>query len=302
MDASRKIIKSRDLDKTYLASGPELLQSAIFQNEHPSPCRHSMTGKYGSKWVSVLITGNDQGGIEPLVFQVSDQMAGLVRDGIITNNPDVRLLQTVDNPAVYVPKVLYDDTNEYGRAVVREAQPTFPPIPCWVDVNYSAPKQPSPMFPTRTFPVENRPWSPQNEAALAQQLHQSKPPAELFADFAFLLYLGRILDKDTLALICAGLTKQRPAEVWKDVLQRLKPLVPEKKPSAPAVAKPGATSAPVPVKAKTGTASGAPAKRHPNEDEWIATLMSMGFDEKQSRTALEKSKWQGVEAALGFLV
>ena len=37
-----KVIKSRDVDATYLASGAEMLQAALFQNEHPSPCRRSI--------------------------------------------------------------------------------------------------------------------------------------------------------------------------------------------------------------------------------------------------------------------
>jgi nuclear protein localization family protein 4 len=100
-----KVVKSRDIDKTFLASGAEMLQAALFQNEHPSPCSHSTTGKYGSKWVSVIVTGTESGEIAPIVFQVSDQMAGMARDGIITTHADPRLLCTVNNPAVYVPKV-----------------------------------------------------------------------------------------------------------------------------------------------------------------------------------------------------
>jgi nuclear protein localization family protein 4 len=100
-----KVIKSRDIDKTFLASGAEMLQAALFQHEHPSPCRHSATGKFGSKWISVIVTGTDSGEIAPIVFQVSDQMSGMARDGVMTTHADPRLLKVVDNPNFFVPKV-----------------------------------------------------------------------------------------------------------------------------------------------------------------------------------------------------
>jgi nuclear protein localization family protein 4 len=291
-----KIVKSRDLDKTYLASGPEMLQAALFQNEHPSPCRHSMTGKYGSKWVSVIMTGTAEGELAPLVFQVSDQMAGMVRDGIITTNPDPRLLQTVDNPAVYVPKVLYDDTNEYNRAVVKEASPVFPPLPFWVDVNFAAPKQPNPLLPTNVFPVENRSWEPVTDARLTQQLRMTKSLVEVFADFHFYLHLGKILDAETLELLAAGIV-HRDQAVLKEVLRRIQPLFPEVAAPAPKAAGGGAA-----VAKKPAGGPALPAKPNPNEAAWIAQLQSMGFAAAQSRTALEKAKWQGVEEALQFLL
>ncbi len=294
-----KIVKSRDLDKTYLASGPEMLQAALFQNEHPSPCRHSMTGKYGSKWISVLITGTAEGELAPIVFQVSDQMAGMARDGIITTSADPRLLQTVDNPAVYVPKVLFDDNNEYNRVVVREANPTFPPIPCWVDVNFAAPRQPNPLLPTTSFPVENRPWEPVTEARLGQQLHMAKPLLDVCADFHFFLHLGKVLDPETLELLATGIVR-KDQTVLKEVLRRIKPLFPDAAPAKAASAATGAAKKP--AAGAPPPPSGGGAKTNPNEAAWIAQLKSMGFGEAQSRAALEKSKWEGVEAAVQFLL
>lgn len=306
-----KIIKSRDLDKTFLASSAEMLQAALFQNAHPSPCRHSMTGKYGSKWVSVLITGTEDGSIAPLVFQVSDQMAGMARDGIITTHAggDPRLMQTVDNPAVYVPKVLYDDTNEYNRAVVKEATPTFPPLPFWVDVNFAAPVQPAPLLPTTTFPVENRPWAPQAATHLAQQLKLAKPVWEMFADFHLYLFLAHLLDKPTLDLVVTGLVK-RDADALKEVLVRVRALVPDATPvKAPpasgASARPassGTGSARPPTTTTTTKPAAAAAGRHPEEAKWIASIREMGFDDANARRALAATQWSGVERAIEFLL
>jgi nuclear protein localization family protein 4 len=288
-----KIIKSRDLDKTYLASGAEMLQAALFQNEHPSKCRHSMSGQYGSKFFSVLITGTEEGEIAPLVFQVSDQLAGMTRDGVVTHNKNPLQLQTVDNPNVYVPTVLYDDTNEYNRVVVREAKPTFPPIPCWVDVNFAAPKSPNPLLPTHTFPVENRPWQPFTEDKLVKQVHMAKPLDQVFGDFHFFLYLGKVLDEESFAIVAHGI-KNRDTNALKEALKRLKPLLPETGAAGGGGGGGGA--------AKKPASGGGGGGKHPQEDEWTTQLMSMGFGEAQSRAALKKSHYQGVEAALGSLI
>jgi nuclear protein localization family protein 4 len=306
-----KIIKSRDLDKTFLASSAEMMQAALFQNEHRSACSHSMTGWYGSKWVSVLITGTADNSIAPIVFQVSDQMAGMARDGIITTHAggDPRLMQTVDNPAVYVPKVLYDDTNEYNRAVVKEATPTFPPIPFWVDVNFAAPVQPSPMLPTNVFPIENRPGLSQTPEALAKQLRLAKPVLEIFADFHFFLYLGKILDAPTIAMVATGIVK-RDQGILKKALSVIQPLVPEPTPPRPSNTNNNnsAASKPTPATgAKTAPASGAikptgGTVRHPKEAEWLASIASMGFDDAAARRALNATKWVSVEQAIDFLL
>ena len=286
-----KIQKSRDLDKTYLASGAEMLQAALFQNDAPSACRHSMTGKFGSKWLSVLVTGTAEGEIAPIVFQVSDQLAGMTRDGIVTTNPDPRFLQAVENEAIYVPKILYDDTNEYDRAVVKEANPVFPPVPCWVDVNFAAPKVPNPLLPTHTFPVENRTFGGSAELALSKQIHMSKPLTEVFGDFHFYLYLAKILDPETLSLVAHGIV-DRNQTVLKEALRRIQPLLPD---GGNTPSKPGGASKP------SATNTGG-RQKHPKEAEWIAQLAQMGFPEAQARSALERSEWQGIESALAFLL
>jgi hypothetical protein len=185
-------------------------------------------------------------------------------------------------------KVLYDDTNEYNRAVMLEAKPDLPHIPFWVDVNFAAPKQPNPMLPTVLFPVENRGWETASEAAMVRQLEQ-KTLLDAFADFHFFLHLGKILDEETLELVAVGIAR-RDLNALKEAHRRLQPLLPAKAPKA---------NAPPPQ--QQGGARVGAAKKHPNEQEWVAQLVGMGFGESQARAALEKSKWTGVEAALGFL-
>jgi hypothetical protein len=193
-------------------------------------------------------------------------------------------------------QVLYDDNNEYNRVVVREANPDLPHIPFWVDVNFAAPKQPNPLLPTILFPVENRLWEVVSEMAMVRQLEQ-KTLVEAFADFHFFLHLGKVLDVETLEIVAVGIARRDQAAL-KEAHRRLKPLLPSKPQSQQQP--PAAKSGGVGGAAKPPTSSSG-AKKHPNEQEWIAQLVSMGFAESQARAALEKSKWTGVEAALSFL-
>lgn len=171
-----------------------------------------------------------------------------------------------------------------------EAKPDLPHVPFWVNVNFAAPKTPNPLLPTLVFPVENRSWEPASEAAMLRQFEQ-KTLLDSFADFHFFLHLGKFLDAETLELLAAGIVRRELAAL-KEAHRRIKPLLPER--AAPvAAAKPG----PAPVRQPSAPA----AKKHPNEQEWVAQLVSMGFGESQARAALEKSKWTGVESALAFL-
>lgn len=42
---------------THFLSAQEVLMAAHFQNRHPHACRHAAAGHYGSKFVTVCVTG-----------------------------------------------------------------------------------------------------------------------------------------------------------------------------------------------------------------------------------------------------
>ena len=56
---------------------------AKMQNKYPSSCKQTISGKCGSKFTSVVVTGNDFGEVEVQAYQVSDQCMALVGSGII---------------------------------------------------------------------------------------------------------------------------------------------------------------------------------------------------------------------------
>ena len=44
--------------------------AAEFQNSNPNPCSESASGYFGSKFVTVCVTGNDMNQVDPTGYQV----------------------------------------------------------------------------------------------------------------------------------------------------------------------------------------------------------------------------------------
>ena len=53
---SGKLVQHR---KNIILTSDEMFRMCKFQNKYPSPCKQSSTGKLGSKFVSVLLSGMD---------------------------------------------------------------------------------------------------------------------------------------------------------------------------------------------------------------------------------------------------
>ncbi len=45
--------------------------AADFQNQHPNPCKLSKTGKFGSKFITVCVSGDESNQIHLKGYQVS---------------------------------------------------------------------------------------------------------------------------------------------------------------------------------------------------------------------------------------
>lgn len=122
----KEVVESRSEEKGYLISGPEYIQAAKMQNQHANPCAQSLTGTFGSKFVSVVITGiaeeekKEKKGVVPKdktahlglrCFQVSNQCCWLVKDKIIrANKNDFSVLQVRKSNKLHVPRIMYTTT------------------------------------------------------------------------------------------------------------------------------------------------------------------------------------------------
>ncbi|ORZ15764.1 NPL4 family-domain-containing protein [Absidia repens] len=141
------VLSKRHVDSHFLSS-LECSFAAEMQLRHPNISRHSVNGKYGSKFVTCVISGDVEGNIDVNAYQVSDTMTAMHDAGIVepSRNPSVvRVKESVPHQR-YVPEVFYKFKNEYGVMVQESAKPTFPVEYLLVNVTNGFPQNPSPLF------------------------------------------------------------------------------------------------------------------------------------------------------------
>ncbi|XP_060521215.1 nuclear protein localization protein 4 homolog [Cylas formicarius] len=151
---------TRNVDSHFL-SAQECIMAGHFQNRHPNACRFASSGYFGSKFVTVCVTGDKTNQVHMEGYQVSNQCMALVRDNCLLPTKDAPELGYVreSSDKQYVPDVYYKEKDTYGNEVSRLARP-LPVEYLLVDVPASSPVNPQYTFNTDTskqpFPVENR--------------------------------------------------------------------------------------------------------------------------------------------------
>nr|CAG4636161.1 EOG090X05T8 [Eubosmina coregoni]SVE69787.1 EOG090X05T8 [Eubosmina coregoni] len=100
----------RHIDSHFL-SAQECIMAGHFQSLHPNPCRLSSDGHFGSKFVTVCITGesDSQHQIHMECYQVSNQCQALVRDECLVPTKDAPELAYVRQSSAekYIPDVFF---------------------------------------------------------------------------------------------------------------------------------------------------------------------------------------------------
>jgi nuclear protein localization family protein 4 len=89
-------------------SSLELIFAAHQQLAHPNPTRSSPTGTFSSRFVTCVLTGTQDGGIDILAFQATEQAVAMVQADMIEASVDpgtVRVKREED--ARYVPDVFF---------------------------------------------------------------------------------------------------------------------------------------------------------------------------------------------------
>ncbi|XP_061377196.1 nuclear protein localization protein 4 homolog [Danaus plexippus] len=180
---------------THFLSAQECITAGHFQNEHPNACRHASSGYFGSKFVTVCVTGDADNHIHLEGYQVSGQCAALVRDGILLPTRDAPELGYIRDcsPEQYVPDVYYKEKDAYGNEVGVSAK-RLPVAYLLVDVPVGvAPAAGEPTFdPRASFPPAHRPL--QQHVQSLSGLHAHVERAESFlaaaSDLHVLLFLA----------------------------------------------------------------------------------------------------------------
>lgn len=117
--------------QSFFMSSLEVILAASLQSSHPTVSRSSSTGQFGSRFVTAIVSGAKEGGVDISSFQVSEQGCAMVTADMIeaTIVPGaMRVKQESREPgnSRYVPDVFYRERNEYGLEVKHSAKPTFP--------------------------------------------------------------------------------------------------------------------------------------------------------------------------------
>lgn len=163
-DSGKGVVKHYRGDaKTFFLSADECIMAGYFQNKFKNYTRFSSDGFFGSKFVSVVVTGDANNQIHFEGYQVSNQCTALVRDECIVPTYDVPHLAYIRESSneKYIPDVYFREKDQYNNEVTKIARP-LPVEYLIVDLPAAFAKEPSYMFNENQpfikeqFPIENR--------------------------------------------------------------------------------------------------------------------------------------------------
>ncbi|XP_078317027.1 nuclear protein localization protein 4 homolog [Crassostrea virginica] len=200
-DLSKGTVKHfRGNINSHFLSAQECIMAADFQNKYTNPCKLSPDGHFGSKFCTVVVTGDDSNQIHFEGYQVSNQCMALVNDDCLIPTKDAPELGYIKESSEkqYVPDVFYKVKDTYGNEVTQLARP-LPVEYLLVDMPAAFPLSALYTFKAhlhtdaKLFHVENRQeiGETQDYTSLSSYLQQFPPDRflEAISDFHLLVFL-----------------------------------------------------------------------------------------------------------------
>uniref|UniRef100_F1L0V5 Nuclear protein localization protein 4 n=1 Tax=Ascaris suum TaxID=6253 RepID=F1L0V5_ASCSU len=185
---------------SFFLSAKECITAGYFQNKYPNVTTFCSDRYFGSKFTTLVASGDQSEQINFNGYQVSNQCAAMVEANILcpTSHPELAYLrQTPLYPAHYITDVHFMDKNEYGVETMKDGRP-MPVEYLLVDVPAGMPKEPHATFHILSskgypFPNENRDiiGELQDTNAIGAYISQfsANQFLELATNFHFLLFL-----------------------------------------------------------------------------------------------------------------
>ena len=217
---------------SFFLSSLEVLFAARMQLARPNPSRFCATGRFSSKFVTCVVTGNEKGEIEVQAYQASDQAMAMAQADIAEPSVDpavVRIRPDAsaggEGPRRYIPDVFYRYRNQYNLEVKESAKPCFPVDYLLVSLTHGFPEKPKPAFVggngVESFAIENRQgWQDQTSdqvfAKASRVLGSDADLARWLSDWHLLVFLDSIgvlgpSDMAVVARVAASAAEPGPA-------------------------------------------------------------------------------------------
>lgn len=149
-------------DTTTVFTAGEVLQAAYQQVAHPNVVarKYSTSQQFGSKFVTVVVSGNEANEVAPTAFQATADAMAMAKAGILapSTRDSNRMFVRPSDDELYVPEVYYVAENKYGKTVRTPAAPSFPSDYLHVQLEAGASNSglANPLINHHTFPIENR--------------------------------------------------------------------------------------------------------------------------------------------------
>lgn len=173
---------------TYFLTADECIMAGYFQNIYKSACKYSSEKYFGSKFVTVVVSGDAENQIQFQGYQVSNQCAALVRDECLIptyDAPELAYIREATDER-FIPDAFFREKDQYNNEVTKIARP-LPVEYLIVDLPAAFAKEPSfyfndgcPLVKT-SFPVENR-----TEIGEAQTFDSLQSYMKQFQNYQFL--------------------------------------------------------------------------------------------------------------------